>query len=68
MTTKDKDGCPICGRPSDRRHRPFCSRRCGDLDLHRWLGEGYRIPTDEPPANGAAGDDEDGYGDGDGRL
>ncbi len=51
--------CPICGKPSAPRHRPFCSRRCADLDLHRWLGEGYRIPTDEAPADGGAGDADD---------
>ena len=64
MTAKTKasgqgDGCPICGKPSADRHRPFCSRRCADLDLHRWLGEGYRIPTDEAPADGHGGDADD---------
>lgn len=51
--------CPVCGKPSTERHRPFCSRRCADLDLHRWLGEGYRIPTDEAPADGSADDSGD---------
>jgi hypothetical protein len=61
MSTHGKGWCPICGKPSDSRHRPFCSRRCADVDLHRWLGEGYRVPTDEAPANGLASpDDEDG--------
>jgi endogenous inhibitor of DNA gyrase (YacG/DUF329 family) len=41
--------CPICGKPADPRTRPFCSRRCADIDLHRWLGGVYRIETDEPP-------------------
>lgn len=40
--------CPICRRPTDERWRPFCSKRCADLDLARWLGDGYRIPGDEP--------------------
>lgn len=39
--------CPICGKPSDRRLRPFCSRRCADVDLARWLRGDYVIPTDE---------------------
>lgn len=39
--------CPICGKPADDEHRPFCSKRCADIDLGKWLGEGYRIPTDE---------------------
>jgi endogenous inhibitor of DNA gyrase (YacG/DUF329 family) len=44
--------CPICGKPSLDRYRPFCSRRCGDIDLHRWLSGTYAIPvreTDDDP-------------------
>jgi hypothetical protein len=44
--------CPICGTPVAAVHRPFCSRRCADVDLHRWLGGVYRIETDEPPEAG----------------
>jgi uncharacterized protein len=40
--------CPICQKPADTKYRPFCSRRCADLDLGRWLNEGYRI---ESPAS-----------------
>ena len=40
--------CPICGRLARGPDRPFCSRRCADLDLHRWLGGRYVIETDEP--------------------
>lgn len=40
-------GCPICGSPTVEAFRPFCSRRCADIDLGRWLKEGYRVPTDE---------------------
>lgn len=36
--------CPICGKKADAAMRPFCSRRCADLDLARWLGGGYVIP------------------------
>ncbi len=39
--------CPICGRPSAEETRPFCSRRCADVDLARWLGGVYRVETDE---------------------
>lgn len=42
-------GCPICGKPVERAYRPFCSKRCADLDLHRWLSGGYRMPTEERP-------------------
>ena len=38
--------CPICGKPTTPDYRPFCSRRCADVDLGRWLTEGYRIPTE----------------------
>ena len=43
--------CPICGKPTDPAIRPFCSKRCADIDLNRWLGGQYRIPTDEKPEN-----------------
>ena len=45
--------CVTCGAPAVARHRPFCSRRCQEIDLGRWFGESYRIPTDEAP-NGDA--------------
>ena len=41
--------CPICGKPTVARHQPFCSARCADIDLGRWLKGVYSIPTDEPP-------------------
>jgi endogenous inhibitor of DNA gyrase (YacG/DUF329 family) len=40
-------GCPICGKPVVEKFKPFCSPRCADVDLHRWLSEGYRVPTAE---------------------
>lgn len=52
---KGRRACPICGAPAIDAFRPFCSRRCADIDLGRWLKEGYRIPTDEAP-----GEDEPG--------
>jgi uncharacterized protein len=37
--------CVICGkRPQTEKYRPFCSKRCADVDLHRWLGGVYAIP------------------------
>jgi endogenous inhibitor of DNA gyrase (YacG/DUF329 family) len=47
--------CPVCGKPADAKYQPFCTKRCADIDLGRWLKEGYRVPTDEAP-----GDDDDG--------
>ncbi len=62
--------CPICSKSVTEKHRPFCSERCANVDLSRWLGGDYRIPTDEAPTvyegglgNGMAGgmdDDTDG--------
>ena len=40
---KDR-ACPICGKPREARYDPFCSRRCADVDLHRWLKGSYVIP------------------------
>lgn len=41
--------CPICRRPALVRFRPFCSGRCADIDLGRWLKEEYRVASDEKP-------------------
>jgi endogenous inhibitor of DNA gyrase (YacG/DUF329 family) len=49
---KDLKGqCPICGKPVAAEFRPFCSKRCADVDLNRWLSGRYAIPAVE--------DDED---------
>ncbi|RXT52413.1 DNA gyrase inhibitor YacG [Bosea sp. Tri-44] len=36
--------CPICGKPAVQRFKPFCSGRCSDIDLGRWLKGNYVIP------------------------
>ncbi len=36
--------CPLCGKPTAAAYRPFCSRRCADIDLQRWLTGGYIVP------------------------
>ena len=40
--------CPICAKPEAQGFRPFCSKRCADIDLGRWFKGGYAIPG--PPA------------------
>ncbi|MFT7495080.1 MAG: endogenous inhibitor of DNA gyrase (YacG/DUF329 family) [Alteromonas macleodii] len=40
--------CPICDRETIAEFRPFCSKRCGDLDLGKWLGGSYAIPSTDP--------------------
>jgi len=44
--------CPVCSKPAEEKYRPFCSKRCADVDLGRWLKESYRVPTDETPDDG----------------
>lgn len=39
--------CPICGKASQQRFHPFCSARCADIDLGRWLGGRYAVPAEE---------------------
>jgi endogenous inhibitor of DNA gyrase (YacG/DUF329 family) len=36
--------CPICGKPATEASRPFCSERCRDVDLNRWLSSSYVVP------------------------
>jgi uncharacterized protein len=45
--------CPICGKPATTASHPFCSERCRDVDLNRWLSNSYAIP-------GSKDEDEDG--------
>ncbi len=40
--------CPICGQKTAHRFRPFCSKRCADIDLGRWLNGTYATPADAP--------------------
>jgi len=50
----------VCGKPQDARFKPFCSRRCADVDLGKWLGGRYAIPAEEEPEGlGSALDDEE---------
>ncbi|WP_298285597.1 DNA gyrase inhibitor YacG [Acidocella sp.] len=45
--------CPICAKPAHPAHKPFCSARCAQIDLGRWLRDDYKIPVRPTP------DDED---------
>ena len=42
-----RGSCPICGKPVTAEFRPFCSRRCADVDLNRWLSGVYAVPVTE---------------------
>ena len=55
--------CPVCGRPAEADYRPFCSRRCADVDLQRWFSGAYAVPAAESESEddstpGAGHDDE----------
>jgi endogenous inhibitor of DNA gyrase (YacG/DUF329 family) len=39
--------CPICGKPSQQKFHPFCSARCAQIDLGRWLGGRYAVAKDD---------------------
>jgi uncharacterized protein len=54
LTGPSRGTCPICSRPADAGVRPFCSKRCADVDLSRWLNGAYAIPVTD------GDDDEDG--------
>lgn len=47
--------CPICSKPKDPKFAPFCSKRCADVDLSRWLKGSYAIPGSQ-----TEDEDEDG--------
>jgi len=52
---KKSSECPNCGEETVADYSPFCSKRCADIDLHRWLSGGYAIPAADDD-----GYDEDG--------
>jgi len=51
--TARTEPCPICKAPADAGYMPFCSKRCANVDLHRWLSGRYAIPTAEDDSDGA---------------
>ncbi|MEO1039406.1 MAG: DNA gyrase inhibitor YacG [Pseudomonadota bacterium] len=48
--------CPICNKPAEKAFRPFCSKRCADVDLSRWFSGSYAIPGEPVQTDG---DDDD---------
>jgi uncharacterized protein len=55
--------CPVCGQPRAERYRPFCSKRCADVDLQRWLSGRYAIPAAEDEEGSSVPDGRPGQGD-----
>ncbi len=50
--------CAICGKPTVRQYHPFCSKKCADIDLGRWLTGKYAIPAAEPVLDSGTEDDD----------
>ncbi len=46
--------CPICQKDTDQKFRPFCSKRCADIDLGKWLDGKYAIPLENSEDEEAA--------------
>lgn len=68
MSATKPGGCPICGAERSARYRPFCSKRCADVDLGKWMTDVYAVPAaeeDDPdgadlrPDRPAASEDRD---------
>jgi len=55
--------CVVCGKPRVEAFRPFCSRRCADVDLHRWLSGAYALPAleDDSDATTAEAEEHNGH-------
>jgi uncharacterized protein len=58
--TKNPKLCAICGKPADAVFKPFCSKRCADVDLHRWLSGVYAVPVTEDEEEDERRDDDEG--------
>ena len=41
--------CPVCGKPATMEYKPFCSKKCADIDFNRWFKGSYVVHTNETP-------------------
>lgn len=55
-TQKAPTACPTCKAAATDNYTPFCSKRCADVDLHKWLNESYAIPAVDDDSEGAQAD------------
>ena len=51
--------CPICDKKTDAKYRPFCSKRCADIDLGKWLTGSYAIPASDADEDQTPATDSD---------
>jgi len=59
VSAKPLKTCVLCGKPAQEKFRPFCSKRCADIDLHRWFSGAYAIPASEDPEDEDVNNAED---------
>jgi endogenous inhibitor of DNA gyrase (YacG/DUF329 family) len=59
VTFKPRRPCPICSKPSQPKFHPFCSNRCAQIDLNRWLGGHYAVPTEDEGQSSSDDDTKD---------
>jgi endogenous inhibitor of DNA gyrase (YacG/DUF329 family) len=52
--------CAICGKPQEEKFKPFCSKRCADVDLQRWFSGSYAIAAEEEDTPDGENTDEHG--------
>ena len=55
-----RKACPICGKATEEKFKPFCSKRCADVDLHRWMSGSYAIPVTEDEEEAEPREDDGG--------
>ena len=56
MTSHQTTKCPICEKTGNINYAPFCSKRCADVDLHRWLSGTYVVPAQDDDSDGVTFD------------
>lgn len=51
--------CPVCKKPKNPEYKPFCSKRCQQVDLGKWFSGRYAVPTEEAPADAPIAPEDD---------
>lgn len=59
LSAKNLKSCVLCGKPMQEKYKPFCSKRCADIDLHRWFSGAYAVPAPADPEDEEGNNAED---------
>ncbi|MGO1121240.1 DNA gyrase inhibitor YacG [Rhodovibrionaceae bacterium A322] len=59
LASATDEKCPICRKATQKKYSPFCSARCWQVDLGRWLNGSYRVETEERPMEGQSTEPEE---------